>query len=150
METKKDSSYGVIPLIHVNGEWRVLVIHQNSYRGDVGNFWIFPKGHADEGETNQETALRELEEETGVSSVSLETEKTFSMTYSFRHEEKLIEKTVKYFIGYCDTEETKITQPIEVRELKWASVSEAEALLTHQNSRDLLKDVVSFLASKNT
>ena len=62
METKNDISYGVVPLYQDGGEWKVLVIHQISHRGD--RFWIFPKGHGEVGELPAEAALRELHEET--------------------------------------------------------------------------------------
>ena len=33
---------------------------------DRQGYWVFPKGHVDEGETIEQTALREVEEETGI------------------------------------------------------------------------------------
>ena len=54
MGTKTDSSYGVVPLFKKDGEWQVLLVHQISYRGD--DFWIFPKGHAEEKETGERAA----------------------------------------------------------------------------------------------
>ena len=144
MESKTDISYGIVPVFQTPaGTWQVLVIHQISYRGD--NFWIFPKGHAEENETASETALRELEEETGIKAVTLEPSVVFSIAYSFIHEGVQIDKTVEYFLGYCADTTTHITQPQEVKELRWCDFDTARELLTHQNSKDVLTKVQAFL-----
>ncbi len=139
METKQDRAYGVVPLYKDGNVWKVLLVHQISYRGD--RFWIFPKGHAEEEETPLFAALRELHEETGVSEVTLNGREVFSVEYSFVHDNERIEKTVDYYIGYCKNTDTNITQPREVAGLRWCSLEEAEQLLTHQNSKDVLQQV---------
>ena len=139
METKQDISYGVVPLYKGTDEWQVLIVHQISYRGD--DFWIFPKGHAEKGETPVGAALRELQEETGVSEVVLMNESPLCVSYSFTHEGVRIEKTVEYFVGVCTSLDTHISQPQEIKEIRWCSFAEAEALLSHQNSKEVLKKV---------
>lgn len=139
METKSDASFGVVPLYRGSEGLRVLLVHQISYRGD--RFWIFPKGHAEEGESPGETALRELHEETGVTAVSLLSEQHVNIAYSFIHENVRINKTVTYFVGMCEHMQTVITQPDEVTELRWCTFEEALHLLTHQNSKDVLEKV---------
>jgi 8-oxo-dGTP pyrophosphatase MutT (NUDIX family) len=143
MESKDDISYGVVPLYKNNDTWEVLVIHQISYRGD--DFWIFPKGHAEARESGEAAALRELEEETGISECVLESRKIFPVSYSFTHENVRINKTVEYRMGYCSSKRTVITQPHEVKEIRWCDFDTADALLTHQNSKDVLADVEKFL-----
>lgn len=123
--------------------WQVLLVHQISYRGD--DFWIFPKGHAEAGENQVETALRELVEETGVAKVTIETAEAFTIAYSFTHEGSYINKTVTYWIGYCEDQTTQISQPHEIKELRWCDMAAAESLLTHQNSREVLSKVKAFL-----
>lgn len=139
MEIKTDISYGVVPIIKEGDTWRVLVVHQISYRGD--DFWIFPKGHAEEGEIPLEAARRELAEETGIADVVISDESPITIQYSFIHEGVRIEKTVQYFIGYCHNQTIHISQPHEIKEIRWCSFSEAEELLTHQNSKDVLEQV---------
>ena len=143
METKTDISYGVVPVYKEDNEWKVLVVHQISYRGD--DFWIFPKGHAEAGETPVEAALRELAEETGVTDVTIYDEVPIVILYTFVHEGVRIEKTVQYFIGVCAEKETHISQPHEIKETRWCSFEEAMSLLTHQNSKDVLELVRSML-----
>jgi 8-oxo-dGTP pyrophosphatase MutT (NUDIX family) len=139
METKQDASFGVVPVYKTSEGIQVLLVHQISYRGD--RFWIFPKGHAETGESPEETALRELHEETGVTTVSLLPEQCVNIAYSFIHENVRIDKTVTYFVGMCESDDTEITQPQEVAELRWCTFEEASRLLTHQNSKDVLEKV---------
>lgn len=139
MKTKEDISYGIVPLFKEGEDYQVLVVHQISYRGD--DFWILPKGHAELGESPADTARRELAEETGVSEVITEAEPTFSIDYTFTHKNTKIHKTVQYFIGFCATKQTHITQPEEIKDLRWCSFKEAEELLTHQNSKNILEQV---------
>ncbi len=143
MEIKADVSYGVVPVFKVGNAWQVLVIHQISYRGD--DFWIFPKGHVEALESPKETALRELAEETGIKNVSLEPEILFQISYSFKHENIQIDKTVEYYLGYCADTKTIITQPQEIKELRWCDFNTAKDLLTHQNSKYVLTQVEDFL-----
>jgi 8-oxo-dGTP pyrophosphatase MutT (NUDIX family) len=139
METKQDISYGIVPLFRDGDKWQVLVVHQISYRGD--DFWIFPKGHAESGESPVEAALRELTEETGVSEVTIDTSAPISISYSFIHEGVRIEKVVEYRIGYCENKSTNISQPHEIKELRWCTFEEARELVTHQNTKDVLSQV---------
>ncbi len=141
METKQDISYGIVPLYNNGTAWRVLVVHQISYRGD--DFWIFPKGHAEKGETPIKAALRELQEETGVSEVELIDKTPIAVSYSFTHEGVRIEKTVEYFVGVCKSSDTHISQPHEIKEIRWCTFDDALTLLSHQNSKDVLQKVKS-------
>ncbi len=143
METKQDISYGIIPLFHDGDEWRILVVYQISYRGD--DFWTFPKGHAEEGECGKEAALRELREETGITSLTLLDNKKIIISYSYVHDGVDVEKSVEYFVGLCESKDTHISQPNEIKELRWCSHAEAKKLLTHQNSRDVLNNVLTHL-----
>lgn len=57
-------SCGVIPCRERNGQKEILLVHEL-----FSKFWSLPKGHMEAGETEIETALRELEEETGLKAV---------------------------------------------------------------------------------
>jgi len=149
MHTIVDESFGIVPIIKINDEWQVLLINQISYRGQNDKFWTFPKGHREDGESNEETAFRELKEETNVTEIELEKRKIFTMQYSFQHEGKAIDKTVSFYIGYCKNTVAKIKQPQEIADLKWCSFSEALELLAHKNSQNILKEVDEFLRKNN-
>ena len=138
METIKDHSYGVVPVIKRNGVWEVLLVHQISYRGNNDRFWTFPKGHPEENESVTDTAKRELLEETGISDVHIIADATFTIEYSFMFEGKKIEKTVAYFLGICENKNTAISIPAEIAALEWCTFKEATAKLTHKNAQNVL------------
>jgi 8-oxo-dGTP pyrophosphatase MutT (NUDIX family) len=147
METQSDVSYGVIPVRREAGEWRVLLIHQYS-RHTRDAYWVFPKGHAEPGESPAAAARRELFEETGLTPERLETEYPYSIEYTFSHDGVRIEKRVDFFIGIIEHPEYAL-QADEVREAGWFTVPEARERLTHEQPKAVLEAVASDLAARN-
>jgi 8-oxo-dGTP pyrophosphatase MutT (NUDIX family) len=141
MQTKTDVSYGVVPIIKDGASWKVLLVHQISHRGGKNTFWILPKGHAEAGESPVEAAQRELAEETGVTDVKIQSDSSFDVSYSFVHEGVMINKTVQYFVGECRSQDTKLTQPEEILEIKWFPLKEAKEKVSHKNTREILEQV---------
>ncbi|MDV6034367.1 MAG: NUDIX domain-containing protein [Phycisphaera sp. RhM] len=69
--------------------------------------WDLPKGHCDPGESDLQTAIRETEEETGISgdSVQIDPEFRFELSYPVqykRHGDQIFHKTVVYLLGWVD------------------------------------------------
>jgi len=145
METIKDYSYGVIPLRKEGEQWMVFLINQIPRRGDI--FWTYPKGHPEEGETNEETALRELFEETGIVPDEFITDKTFIQEYTFMHGKQRINKRVVYYPGFVLSDKFTI-QIDEIHEAKWCTFAQAQNLLTHDIAKKLLDDVAVYLENK--
>lgn len=142
METKKDISYGVVPILEKHGSHFVFLIYQYGRNKDV--YWTFPKGHGEYGETSEESATRELFEETGLTVATLNTKKTFSHQYTFIYEDTLIEKTVVYYVGFVSDERFTV-QSKEVKEAGWFSVADALKKLTHESGRKILLEIKGFL-----
>lgn len=65
----------MLPIEQCYGVIVVLKGEQNKFlmleREETKNDWTFAKGHAEEGETPKETAMRELEEETGIKEIEI-------------------------------------------------------------------------------
>ena len=129
MKIRRDFSYGVIPVRQTEVGLELLLIHQNSVVGDC--YWGFPKGHIESGETPVQTACRELKEETGLSEVTLEDQKSYSIEYEYEADGVLVKKTVTYFLGWVTGGNERISRPEEIIELRWCSLSEAVELMTH-------------------
>ena len=55
-------SCGGVPIYHSKIPLFLLVLHNGPFK-----YWAFPKGRQDEGETYKQTAIREIQEETGSS-----------------------------------------------------------------------------------
>lgn len=144
MEVKQDYSYGVIP-VHKKetGEWEVFILNQISVKTDI--YWTFPKGHPEDNETHEESALRELKEEAGLEA-KLST-KIFDQFYTFKHDSFLIEKHVVYYLGEVFNTDFVI-QPEEVMEAKWCSFAEAYQSLSHDQAKKTLQSVEDYLHNK--
>lgn len=65
--------------------------------------WDLPKGHIDEGETELECALRELQEETGIDRQAVQMDDSFRYSYDYtfrsRKSGKMCQKTLVVFLG---------------------------------------------------
>jgi len=92
--------------------------------------WIFPKGHIEAGETLEQTALREAEEEAGVRGRIIAP--AGELSFSFQSEAFL----VHYFLVVSNDE----GRPEKGRRLQWCTYDEALRRLTFEISRTLLRE----------
>src|SRR5882757_4202225 len=77
---------------------------------DYGKHWDFPKGHVEKGEELTQTALRELEEETGIKDVQLVPGFSHEIEYFFRNRRKeLIQKSVWFCLARTDTANVRLS-----------------------------------------
>lgn len=110
---------------------KVLVLKENK------GHWGFPKGHVEEGETEKETAIREVKEETNLD-VIIENNKRYTMEYVT---DKGNQKEVVFFLAKKIGGKEK-KQDSEISQLKWVSYDEAMNIFTYQNTKDLFKKVL--------
>lgn len=101
----------------------------------VSHSWSFPKGHMEAGETEMETALRELREETGLTAV-LDPDRRAVVEYDIPPKTR---KQVVYFSG--QTEGDIRLQPKEIAFFRWVRQSE----LTHYLPADTLAACMELL-----
>lgn len=102
----------------------VLLVHRPKY-----DDWSFPKGKLDGGETWEQAALREVEEETGLRcELGDEVGRTHYPVLQGP-------KEVRYYRMTCAGDARAQN---EVDDLRWVPLDEAAALLSHQHDRDLL------------
>ena len=123
----------------------IVLFHENKvlllkYKG--GGHWDFPKGHIENNESETETALRELKEETGISEVTLFSDFREIIEYSFRKGRSTIKKQVIYFLG--ETEETNITLSHEHTNFLWVNSDNALHTITYQTSKSILNTALIF------
>jgi 8-oxo-dGTP pyrophosphatase MutT (NUDIX family) len=119
-------------VVTANGRDRRLLLITSKRNPD---HWIFPKGHVENGETLEEAALREAEEEAGIRGTIVE--RAGSLSFGVRSESLL----VHYFVVATQDE----GRPERGRQLEWLSYEEALDRLTFDDNRALLRKVWSRL-----
>jgi 8-oxo-dGTP pyrophosphatase MutT (NUDIX family) len=104
-------------------------------RGRDGVTWTLPKGTPDPGESTEQTAIREVAEETGLE-VRIVAPLP-SIEYAFVQDGTRIEKTVHYFLME-PTGGDLSRHDHEFAKVRWVPFDEASALLSFQTERDLV------------
>ncbi len=114
------------------GEPEVLLVHRPRY-----DDWSLPKGKADAGESDEETALREVEEETGIRC----TLGPAAGRTRYR-DSKGRDKVVHYWVMEPESEaavaDGAFVPNDEVDDVRWCSITEAAKKLTYAHDRKLL------------
>ena len=125
----REISAGMI-LLRRTPEPHYLLLHYES------GHWDFPKGHIESGEHPQDTATRELKEETGISEVRFLDGYKQTLRYFFRQKGIGIFKVVIFFLA--ETTQSEVTLSAEHVGFDWLPYDAAIDRLTFKNSRDLL------------
>lgn len=119
----------------VNPQGKVLVVSQR------GTSWSLPKGHLDPGELPLETAVREIEEESGIKDLTFVKDLGSYDRYKIGEqggEDQTEKKTITMFL--FTTNET-LLNPIDSEnpEAKWVDKGEVEKLLTHPKDQEFFR-----------
>lgn len=112
-----------------DGETYVVLL-----RHRFGGHWSFPKGHVEAGESERQTAMREVREETGLPIKLLDGFRE-SVEYSPKPG---VRKQVVYFLGTTQQEQL-IRQEEEISEIMWAPLSKAAELVSFANDKRLIR-----------
>jgi bis(5'-nucleosidyl)-tetraphosphatase len=130
-----EQSFGVIPFYRKGQRVYFLLVQHNS------GHWSFPKGHPEAGETEVDTARRELCEETGICDVALRAEPALEEEYTkpaWEDAQRTATKRVRYFLGEVRNPQVRL-QRAEIQDYCWAPYEEAREILTYESSRRLLE-----------
>ncbi len=131
-----EKSCGAVMYTHKDGQRKYILITNIS--GHVG----FPKGHIEMGESEKETALREVYEETGVRTSIID---GFRETYNYLINGFIKKKAVYYLASF---EEKDIQMNImEISEYSLLSFDEAYKTLNFKHDKDILKKADEFIDS---
>lgn len=129
--TRNEHSSGGVVLSFRDGAACVALI---ATRGKTR--WGLPKGAVSEGETSEQAALREVNEETGLEATIVKQLDTIE--YFFRAGGTLIQKRVDFFLMNC-TGGTLTPQLSEVDDVEWVELSEAIERASFDSERKLLE-----------
>jgi 8-oxo-dGTP pyrophosphatase MutT (NUDIX family) len=105
--------------------------------------WDFVKGQVEPHETERETAMRELKEETGISDASFVEGFKEQIGYFYRRDGKTISKEVIFFL--VESRESRVKISYEHVGYEWLDYEAAMARLTFLNARNILEKANAFL-----
>lgn len=105
------------------------------YRGRQDD-WSFPKGHCEAGETNEQTAIRETLEETGI---EIELHQTLP---DYEYQNSKGQMLVAMFLASPINEDQSTQIEREQDQVEWVPASEVADRLTYQSLKDYFKSVL--------
>ncbi|MGL4800129.1 MAG: NUDIX hydrolase [Cellulosilyticaceae bacterium] len=114
---------------------KILVLYKDYKHKYVG--WVLPKGTVEEGESHEETALREVKEESGAHAKIVSY--IGSSEYTFQGREDLVHKTVYWYLMRADNFHTKPQKEEYFMDVGYYKFHEAYHLVKFSDERYILK-----------
>lgn len=133
----KEQSAGAVVFRMQNKEAQYLLLHYPTTKRAKVEYWDFPKGHLEEKETEEQAAIREIEEETGLKDITLLQGFEEHIQYYFQVKGKTVFKTVVFFLAQTKTREVKIS--FEHKGFVWLPFEKAMRKLKFANARRILR-----------
>jgi 8-oxo-dGTP pyrophosphatase MutT (NUDIX family) len=140
MRYRRDVSAGVIVFQRASDGCRFLLLLSKLTKRPL---WEFPKGGVDEGETLLQAALRELEEETGLTHAQVrivagfEHKEDYRFTSGKEQERVFVRKAVTYFLAEATHTDVRLSAH-EASEFAWLPLAEARTKLRYAARRRML------------
>ena len=106
---------------------KILLVRQNK------GHYSFPKGHMELGETEIETSIREVKEETNIDIEIDDISKRYTINYKMNNG---VRKEVVYFIAKPLTYDLK-RQESEISEVLWVSINDVYNIISYDNMKEL-------------
>lgn len=105
--------------------------------------WGPAKGHAEEQETDVETAARELYEEAGIRRASFTPGFREAIHYKVEKKGQTRDKEVVFFLCELESDEIKLSK--EHTESHFATLDEIEVLVPHEDLREIFRKAAKFI-----
>ena len=132
---QNEKSCGALVYRKYHGNTEILLIkHINS------GHWSFQKGHVEGDETEVETAMREIKEETGID-VIIDQSFREIVSYSPRRD---THKEVVYFIAKAKNTDY-IPQEDEIADIRWVQIGRAGSVLAYENDKSIVNKAKNFI-----
>lgn len=108
--------------------------------------WIIPKGHIEEGETKEQTALREVAEETGYKNITIK-KILKEVIFEFEKEGIKHKKTIYWHLGELINEEhiepmRTEDEKVTMKSVDWKSLLEAKALIPFTDEQEIIDGLI--------
>ncbi len=133
----KEKSCGAVVFIKNGNSAKYLLLNY------AARHWDFAKGNVEAGEKEQETAVRELKEETGITTAQFIGGFREEISYFYRRQGLTVHKEVVFFLMESQTD--KVTLSFEHVGFIWLDYKQAMEKLTFKNAKDVLQKANDFL-----
>jgi bis(5'-nucleosidyl)-tetraphosphatase len=107
--------------------------------------WDFVKGKMEKGESTSQTAVRETQEETGITDITFVKDFEEWIEYNFKYQGELVQKKVVFFLAETKTKEIKISH--EHSGYTWMDYNSAMEKTTFDNAKKVLTKAQKLLSN---
>jgi len=140
----REKSSGVIIFSGAGAKRKFLLLHY------AAGHWSLPKGHVEPDEDEKETALRELNEETGITESEIVFVEGFrqEIQYYFTKSGELVQKQVVFALARAKTrggKPPKVRLSFEHTDFAWLPYAEAVEKVTFMSDKSVLAAAQDFL-----
>lgn len=137
----KEKSCGAIVFKKQKDGVKYLLLHYGA------GHWDFPKGRQEKNEKDEQTALREIKEETGIEGIEFADGFREAISYFYKQGGETVFKEVIFFLAQSATDEVKLSS--EHIGYAWLGYENAYKKLTFNNAKELLRKANQFLYKTN-
>lgn len=137
----EEKSAGVVIFRREEGKILYLLLFKK-YKTE---YWDLAKGHVEKDEDPAETAKREAKEEAGIEDLEFLPGFEEKVSWIYKLEGKLTKKYVTYYLAETKTRDAVVS--FEHIKPGWFTLQEAEKVLKHKDSKELLRKAQKFLDS---
>jgi 8-oxo-dGTP pyrophosphatase MutT (NUDIX family) len=135
----REKSCGAVVVL-TNMEPKYLLLHYEA------GHWDFVKGNIEPNESEKDTVIRELKEETGIVDARFFDDFREKIEYFYRRQGTTIRKEVVFFLAETHTE--KVTLSFEHVGYAWLNYQHAVEKLTFKNAKDILQKAHELLKAR--
>jgi 8-oxo-dGTP pyrophosphatase MutT (NUDIX family) len=136
----REKSCGAVVFARTDDNAKYLLLNY------AAGHWDFVKGNVEVNETEQQTVVRELQEETGITEAQFIGDFREAIAYFYRRQGQTIHKEVVFFVMEAFTE--KVVLSFEHVGYVWLDYKHTMEKLTFKNSKDVLQKSQDFLKKK--